>query len=427
MKRRTKRDTTAAQLTALLCAFLLLACAPGFWGEGSQPQAVEIRPDWQCPTPSPIPTEVIGYEPTTPPTDPNATPDPNATSAPIFSTPAPTGTPYVRVGSDYFLQQRININGQFFVSVIGYSSSPAPQAGMAYHKIELQIENRAPQGLGVFFDLSVIRSIKGTDGRMIAGEWNHDQRAAQELGISPASDPDIDPQDDGTITGGYPQGTTRRTLVFKAPAGQAQTWGINFSDGGSTRRDGGAGEGQVWVILRADLACSDPGGGASEPGDIPPAGTPAQGAGRYPVPLDTPITRGFGCHPFFTGTRGPCGDLWWHDGIDFARPKGTPLFATRDMTILYAGADTSTLDCSHINGSEAPHYGFGQYVKTQDDSGYVYWYGHVSRWRVNTGQRATPGQQIADMGSTGCSTGSHLHFRVRLNGRDVNPLDVISK
>jgi murein DD-endopeptidase MepM/ murein hydrolase activator NlpD len=151
------------------------------------------------------------------------------------------------------------------------------------------------------------------------------------------------------------------------------------------------------------------------------------GAGRYPVPLDSPITRGFGCHPFFTGTRGPCGDLWWHDGIDFAKPVGTPLFSTRPMTVLFAGRDTSTLDCSNIQGSVAPHFGFGQYVKTQDAQNYVYWYGHVSRWRVSTGEHVGAGQQLADMGSTGCSTGSHLHFRVRLNGRDINPLDVISK
>jgi murein DD-endopeptidase MepM/ murein hydrolase activator NlpD len=57
----------------------------------------------------------------------------------------------------------------------------------------------------------------------------------------------------------------------------------------------------------------------------------------------------------------------------------------------------------------------------------MYWYGHVSRWRVNAGQQVPAGTQVGDMGKTGCSTGSHLHFRVRLNGLDRNPFDVISK
>jgi hypothetical protein len=422
-----KNDRIVALMGIGLISTLLFACAPSLWGDGKEPAAVEVRPDWQCPTPSPIATHIIGYAPTQPPLDPAATPDPNSTAEPIFSTPEPSATPYIRIGSDYFLGQRINVNDQVLVSVTRYSSSPAPAAGMAYHKIDLQIENRAASSIGIFFDLSTIRSIKGTDNRMISGEWSHDSLIAKAIGINPASDPAIDIDEDDQIIGGYPQGQSTRTLVFLAPAGEAQTWGINFSDGGDTVRDGGVGEGQIWVLLRADPTCPDPGGAAGNPGNLPPAGTPVAGAGRYPVPLDSAITRGFGCHPFYTGTRGPCGDLWWHDWIDFAKPVGTPLFATRPMTVLFSGRDTSTLDCSHLQGSVAPHFGFGQYVKTQDDQNYVYWYGHVSRWRVSAGDHVAAGQQIADMGSTGCSTGSHLHFRVRLNGRDINPLDVISK
>ncbi len=422
-----KPNRISALIGIGLIWMLLLACAPSLWGDGKEPAAVEVRPDWQCPTPSPIATRIIGYAPTQPPLDPAATPDPNSTAEPIFSTPEPSATPYIRTGSDYFLGQRINVNGQILVSVTRSSSSPAPTAGMAYHKIDILIENRTASPIGIFFDLSSIRTIRGVDSRMIGGEWNHDARAAEASGVSPVSDPDVEIDADGTIIGGYPAGQTTRTLVFLAPAGEAQTWGINFSDGGDTIRDGGVGEGQIWVMLRADPTCPDPGGAASEPGDLPPAGTPAAGAGRYPVPLDSIITRGFGCHPFYTGTRGPCGNLWWHDGIDFAKPVGTPLFATRPMTVLFAGRDTSTLNCADMQGSQAPHFGFGQYVKTQDDQNYVYWYGHVSRWRVNVGERIAAGQQLADMGSTGCSSGSHLHFRVRLNGRDINPLDVISK
>lgn len=107
---------------------------------------------------------------------------------------------------------------------------------------------------------------------------------------------------------------------------------------------------------------------------------------------------------------------------------GTPLYATRPMTILYAGRDTSTMDCSFlIPQNDPPYTGFGNYLKTQDQAGNVYWYGHVNAWRVQTGQTVTAGQPIADMGKTGCSTGSHLHFRVRYNGVDRNPLEVIAR
>ncbi|MBM7846306.1 murein DD-endopeptidase MepM/ murein hydrolase activator NlpD [Herpetosiphon giganteus] len=263
---------------------------------------------------------------------------------------------------------------------------------------------------------------------MIQATWYPSEDAAQALGISPATDPPLEESGD-TLIGGYPIGTSSRTLVFEAPAGDAQAWGITLTNA-DTSRDDGAGSGQVWVLLRNDPNCTTGvGGGASEGGAVPPAGIPSTGSGRWPVPLDTPITRGYACHAFFTGTRGPCGGAtpWWHDGIDFAKPEGTPLYATRDMTILFAGRDTSTIDCSGISGSKSPHFGFGNYVKTQDAQGFRYWYGHVSAWSVSAGQTVQAGQQIASMGSTGCSTGSHLHFRVRLNGLDRNPLDVIAK
>ena len=408
---------------------LLLACAPGFWGDGTSPAALSIAPDWQCPTPSPIPTRLAGYEPTQPPVDPAATADPATTAVAIYTTAAPTASPYVRTGSDYFQNQRINVNNQLFLLVTSYRSTPAVEAGLADHQISLEIDNRTSQAIAIFFDSSQIRAIRRSDGRMVQGTWAHDQRAAAALGIAPASDPEIDIDDQKRIVGGYPPGMSRRTLVFRGPAGEAQAWGISLGDGGATHRDGGAGDGQIWVMLRNDPNCvAGPGGGASEPGGQPPAGTPVNGPGGWPVPLDTPISRSYGCHAFFTGVHGSCPNgLWWHDGIDFASPKGTPLFAVRDISVSFAGADTSTIDCSWIDGSDPPHKGFGQYVKASDAYGYTYWYGHVSRWRVSAGQQVKAGSQVADMGSTGCSTGSHLHFRIRLNGLDRNPYDVIRK
>jgi murein DD-endopeptidase MepM/ murein hydrolase activator NlpD len=87
----------------------------------------------------------------------------------------------------------------------------------------------------------------------------------------------------------------------------------------------------------------------------------------WPTVAEAVITRGYGCHQFFTGVHGPCGSLWWHDGVDFALASGPPLYAVTDMRIDYAGVDNSSLDCSHIAGSQPPHTGFGIYVKGVDN------------------------------------------------------------
>lgn len=422
----TSRSRQGRAVLSALVMSLLLACAPGFWGGDDEPAPVNIEANWQCPTPSPQPTEV-SYQPTPPP-PPDATYPPGAEPTPgeDYTTPVPTATPYVRTGSDYYMNQRVSVNRLLMISVTRYTHSPAPTEGMAYHQVTVRIENSFPGDLPVVFDLATIRTIKRTDGRMVQGEWIHNRKAAQALGISPDSDPELDEDASGNVSGGYPTGITERTFVYLAPDGEAQHWGMTFSDAGGPR-DGGAGSGQVWILLRTDPNCVDPGGAASE--NLPPSGgaAPSTGSGRWPVPLDTPITRGYGCHPFFTGVHGPCGSQWWHDGIDFASAPGTPLYATRDITIEFAGPDSSSLDCSWIDGSMPPHFGFGQYIRAKDGPGYTYWYGHILRWRVNSGSQVTAGTQVADMGSTGCSTGSHLHFRVRLNGVDRNPLDVISR
>ncbi len=182
----------------------------------------------------------------------------------------------------------------------------------------------------------------------------------------------------------------------------------------------------VWVVsivvFLLVLACVAP-----VPGSGPMASGGAVGTGGWPVPPGTPITRGYGCHPFYTGVRGPCGNAWWHDGIDFAADTGTPVFAVRDIAIQYAGADTGSVDCSWIAGSQPPHTGFGNYVKAADGAGLVYWYGHVSSFTVAAGQQVPARYQVAGMGSTGCSTGSHLHFRVRQGGLDINPMTILQQ
>jgi murein DD-endopeptidase MepM/ murein hydrolase activator NlpD len=95
-----------------------------------------------------------------------------------------------------------------------------------------------------------------------------------------------------------------------------------------------------------------------------------------------------------------------HAGVDLAGPRGTPIYATAQGVVVYAG----------------PESGYGNVVRIQHDFGFETVYAHQSRIRVKVGQQVSRGVQIGDMGSTGRSTGSHLHYEVRVNGQPVNPM-----
>jgi len=95
-----------------------------------------------------------------------------------------------------------------------------------------------------------------------------------------------------------------------------------------------------------------------------------------------------------------------HNGQDFAGAHGTDIFATADGVVTHAGWLS----------------GFGRLVKIQHAFGIETFYAHNTRIRVTKGQRVSRGDHIADMGSTGRSTGTHLHYEVRVNGKPVNPM-----
>jgi len=99
-----------------------------------------------------------------------------------------------------------------------------------------------------------------------------------------------------------------------------------------------------------------------------------------------------------------------HQGIDFAAPRGTPIYAAGDGVIESAGR----------NG------GYGKYVRIRHNSTYKTAYAHMSRIakRARRGKRVRQGQVIGFVGSTGRSTGSHLHYEVLRQGRQVNPLKI---
>ena len=99
-----------------------------------------------------------------------------------------------------------------------------------------------------------------------------------------------------------------------------------------------------------------------------------------------------------------------HKGIDFAAPKGTPIFAAGEGTIIYRGV----------------YKGYGNYVKIRHNSTYSTAYAHLSRFssKFRNGSRVKQGQVIGYVGSTGFSTGNHLHYELHKNGSQINPQSI---
>lgn len=95
----------------------------------------------------------------------------------------------------------------------------------------------------------------------------------------------------------------------------------------------------------------------------------------------------------------------FHAGIDFGAPKGTPIYAVADGKVILAGTQAS----------------YGKVVVVEHVGGYRTLYAHASQVLVRAGQRVGAGDTIAKVGSTGRSTGSHLHFEVHHSGMRVDP------
>ncbi len=129
--------------------------------------------------------------------------------------------------------------------------------------------------------------------------------------------------------------------------------------------------------------------------------------GVVAVPSDKPVR-----NAAFTSSYGVRSDPFqgraaMHAGIDLAGPIGTPIYAT---------ADGLVSDAAWNSG------GYGNLVKMDHGRGIETRYGHLSAILVRPGQRVKRGDMIGRMGSTGRSTGSHLHYEVRIDGRAVNPI-----
>lgn len=136
----------------------------------------------------------------------------------------------------------------------------------------------------------------------------------------------------------------------------------------------------------------------------PNAGTRTWGTGHYLTPAQGPITSPFGyrVHPIF-------GTMRFHTGVDIGAYYGSPVLASDSGVVIDSGWMG----------------GYGNCIIVDHGGGYSTLYAHCSELYVSYGQSVARGQQIAAVGSTGNSTGPHLHFEVRINGEPVDPLGFI--
>jgi murein DD-endopeptidase MepM/ murein hydrolase activator NlpD len=94
-----------------------------------------------------------------------------------------------------------------------------------------------------------------------------------------------------------------------------------------------------------------------------------------------------------------------HTGIDYGAPMGTPIFATANGKVTFSGRKG----------------GYGKLIIVKHPNGYQTYYGHCSKLKKKRGENVNQGEVIALVGSTGISTGPHVHYEVRVNGKPINP------
>ncbi len=125
------------------------------------------------------------------------------------------------------------------------------------------------------------------------------------------------------------------------------------------------------------------------------------GSGQLAWPCSGSVSSGYGyrTHPIF-------GDRRLHAGIDLSCPYGAAVYAADGGTVSFVG----------VMG------GYGNVVVVDHGGGLATTYNHLSSFQVSTGDKVSRSEHIASVGSTGYSTGAHLHFEVRVNGTPVDPM-----
>jgi peptidoglycan hydrolase-like protein with peptidoglycan-binding domain len=164
--------------------------------------------------------------------------------------------------------------------------------------------------------------------------------------------------------------------------------------------DGGYGSHTEVAVRRFQAWAGLPADGVSGPSTLAALRKPVR---RSPIRLVQPV-------------RGPIGDRFgprgnkFHPGVDFPAPAGTPVAAAGHGRVVFAGWDSG---------------GYGNLVVIAHPLGVRSMYAHLSRVRVRLGQQVVAGSRVGDVGSTGFSTGPHLHFELRLGDAAIDPLSAL--
>lgn len=396
-------------------------------------------PIWECPTPIPVATDTPMATATTKPGTP--TPMPGATY-----TPYPTATPFV-LTSDFPLARHVRIGGvggigfgvwvwMDSVSVIGPIEVVDPQLDTITERWiavwDVTVENASATANYEFYPFSQIYVLEyvNRENQNIRGAFPISKEAAEVAGIEPL---ELD-EDRAYMTPGDIE-TYRVAAFIPGPNVWRMAYVLDPLDTVnieemSTNNSLGSNVG-VWINYY-DQRCM----GEVTPGfdsTIDPNFTPIPGTellARPPVIGTFGLTRTWGCFAEYTGYKSPLCKAPrpnWHQGIDVAGAKGKTQVVSPFRTlaqVVWAGEDTFSSASAICLYGDPPHKGYGNVVIAVTETDGVRLkviMAHLSRVDVKVGQTIAPGQVVGIVGSTGCSTGPHLHFSLMVGTAYQNP------
>ncbi len=147
--------------------------------------------------------------------------------------------------------------------------------------------------------------------------------------------------------------------------------------------------------------------------ETPPVTAVVEAAGPVvrQISFDAPV-KGYEINSPFGPRRLPGQAARNHQGVDIAAPQGTAVYVAAEGSVERTGYDSG---------------GYGRFIEIRHPNGMTTLYGHLSRLDVKGGDRLGAGERIGLVGSTGRSTGPHLHFEVRRNDRQVDPVKVMGR
>jgi len=390
-------------------------------------------PVWTCPTEAPPATHTMqpGWELLTPP--------------PATYTPYPTPTPF-QLLTDFPLGKHVQIGGvggiglgiwvwMDDVAVDGPFFVEDPDSGAETTwwaaAWDVTVENASLTNDYEFYpfaQLYVLEVIEADGLSHTRGAWGVSGEAHDLAGVPP-----LELSEAATLLEPGDQRTVRAAALIPAPDAWRLAYVLDPLDTEDidemvANNSIGSNVG-VWVNTTDDRCQGEV---TLVPGPVGTRPAPGFLLARHPVD-SVSVERGFGCSAFFTGELGsgcPASEPWFHNGADYAGAQGAPYIDPLGVPgqVVYAGDNPSGPDCSAMPGSQPPHQGYGNFVKhTAMVAGHrvELWGAHLSSSNVATGEPTSPGDTLGFVGSTGCSTGPHLHFSARVDGLYVDPLTLI--